>query len=237
MKRYYISHPYTGNEEWNKADAENIRAALKAKYPKKCFINPLGMFGNEDMDYCGALSDAMELLSCCDAIILCAGWEKSTGCRAEKALAMQLELEIEYFNWNEHVPKKAIKDKSDKPLEENSCVEEIPKWEGNGNDEYIDFIRDKLPERERYEQLAEEADELGKAALKFIRASGMSKNLTPLGKQTAFSNLQEEMIDVMMSYYLCMRGLSIEAAAKSPKWKRWAERLGYKNEQEEQQND
>ena len=97
MKRYYISHPYTGDEEKNKMDADRIRAALKDAHPGICFINPLGMFGNKDTDYCTALADAMELLSVCDAVIFCPGWEESTGCRAEKAFAIQQGIKIYYL--------------------------------------------------------------------------------------------------------------------------------------------
>ena len=97
MKRYYISHPFTGNEEQNKADADRIRAALKEAHPDICFMNPLGMFGNKDTDYCTALADALELLSSCDAVIFCRGWEDSTGCRAEKAFAMQQGIKVMYI--------------------------------------------------------------------------------------------------------------------------------------------
>lgn len=97
MKRYYISHPFTGNEEKNKADADRIRAALKENHPDICFMNPLGMFGNKDTDYCTALADALELLSSCEAVIFCPGWEESTGCRAEKAFAMQQGIKIMYL--------------------------------------------------------------------------------------------------------------------------------------------
>lgn len=61
-------------------------------------MNPLGMFGDENADYCTALADALELLSCCEAIILCPGWEKSTGCRAEKAYAIHTGIKITYLN-------------------------------------------------------------------------------------------------------------------------------------------
>lgn len=97
MKRYYISHPFTGNEEKNKADADRIRAALKEAHPDICFMNPLGMFGNKDTGYCTALADALELLSSCEAVIFCPGWEDSTGCRAEKAFAMQQGIRIMYL--------------------------------------------------------------------------------------------------------------------------------------------
>ena len=97
MKRYYVSHPFTGDEEANLADAERIRAELKARHPHICFMNPLGMFGDENADYSMALADALELLSCCEAIILCPGWEKSTGCRAEKAYAIHTGIKIHYL--------------------------------------------------------------------------------------------------------------------------------------------
>lgn len=119
MKRYYISHPYTGNEEHNKADAERIRSTLKVANPEICFMNPLGMFGGKETDYCTALSDALELLSCCDAIVLCPGWEKSTGCRAEKAFAMQQGIAIKYFNEADFAQKKATKNNCDNTAKEN----------------------------------------------------------------------------------------------------------------------
>lgn len=98
MKRYYVSHPFTSDEKANLADAERIRAELKACYPHICFMNPLGMFGDENADYCTALADALELLSCCEAIILCPGWEQSTGCRAEKAYAIHTGIKIHYLD-------------------------------------------------------------------------------------------------------------------------------------------
>ena len=98
MKRYYVSHPFTGDEKANLADAECIHAELKARHPHICFMNPLGMFGDENADYCTALADALELLSCCEAIILCPGWEKSTGCRAEKAYAIHTGIKIHYLD-------------------------------------------------------------------------------------------------------------------------------------------
>lgn len=98
MKRYYVSHPFTGDEKANIADAGRIRAELKARHSNICFMNPLGMFGDENADYCTALADALELLSCCEAIILCPGWEKSTGCRAEKAYAIHTGIKIHYLD-------------------------------------------------------------------------------------------------------------------------------------------
>ena len=94
MKRVYISHPFGGNEEANLEDARRIRAALKEAHPEVCYINPLGQFGDENTDYTTALADALELLSVCQEAIFCPGWEKSTGCRAERAYCMQQGIVI-----------------------------------------------------------------------------------------------------------------------------------------------
>ena len=61
-------------------------------------MNPLGMFGDENADYCTALADALELLSCCEAIVLRPGWEKSIGCRAEKAFAIREGITVKYLS-------------------------------------------------------------------------------------------------------------------------------------------
>lgn len=89
MKRVYISHPYTGDEERNLDHAARVRAALKEAHPEVCYLNPLGMFGGPDTDYTTALADALELLSICNEAIFCKGWETSTGCRAERAYCIQ----------------------------------------------------------------------------------------------------------------------------------------------------
>ena len=94
MKRVYISHPFTGDEHYNLEHAGKVRAALKEAHPDVCYINPLGMFGDEDTDYTTALADALELLSVCEEAIFCPGWEKSTGCRAERAFCMQQGIVI-----------------------------------------------------------------------------------------------------------------------------------------------
>lgn len=94
MKRVYISHPFTGDENYNLEHAGKVRAALKEAHPDVCYLNPLGMFGDEDTDYTTALADALELLSVCEEAIFCPGWEKSTGCRAERAFCMQQGIVI-----------------------------------------------------------------------------------------------------------------------------------------------
>ena len=100
---------------------------------------------------------------------------------------------------------------------------------------YLDFILKKMDERTLLEQLAEEASELSQAALKLIRAKGLSENVTPKRDDNITQNLTEEMMDcsIVMALLCCKdekirtAGLDRKDMEESPKWKRWAERLGY----------
>ena len=103
-------------------------------------------------------------------------------------------------------------------------------------EDYRDFILEKIDERTLLEQLAEEASELSQAALKLIRARKLSENVTPKTGESVTQNLVEEMIDCnIVTALLCLKDKKIKTAVlnsgymeESPKWKRWAERLGYK---------
>ena len=44
MKWCYISHPYTGDEEKNKAEAAEIHRKLQELHPDILFLNPLAAF-------------------------------------------------------------------------------------------------------------------------------------------------------------------------------------------------
>lgn len=94
-------------------------------------------------------------------------------------------------------------------------------------DKYYMKVYNRLTEREALEHLAEEAAELGKAALKKIRASGFSHNTTPITPEQAQADLDEEAIDVLCLLDVLGYGLRelLEAETESPKWERWAERL------------
>ncbi len=95
---------------------------------------------------------------------------------------------------------------------------------------YAAFVKWKLTPRDLLEQLAEECCELGKAALKLIRAMHMSKNLTPASSSDVAANFREEIMDVLAVLYL------LETPDLEPivddywKWERWAKRLGYEEE-------
>lgn len=87
------------------------------------------------------------------------------------------------------------------------------------------FVSNNLTEREKLEQLAEEATELAQAALKAIRAKKLSNNSTPTTEDTANMNLAEEVDDVLMCICLYYGGVPF-GVESNPKWERWARRLG-----------
>ena len=131
----------------------------------------------------------------------------------------------------------------------------------NPNIDYIEFILTKLTRRDILEQLAEEASELaevgnrisicandlGKSAIKLIRSTEDTNNVTPMEckdvvrdiKLISYSignhrttRLEEECSDVNMCLDLLHHiddGEPIEKfhTLDNPKWKRWAERLGF----------
>lgn len=63
--------------------------------------------------------------------------------------------------------------------------------------EYAKYVRDTLPTRDKLEQVAEEAAELSQAALKLIRAYGLSENPTPMDSGEAMNNFYEEIQDLL----------------------------------------
>ena len=93
---------------------------------------------------------------------------------------------------------------------------------------YQEYILSVLTERELLEQLTEEAAELQQAAMKCIRAEGLSNNTTPVSAGQARTNLQEEFSDILMVAEL----LELIDCQNEKKWQRWAERLGYKDDEE-----
>lgn len=98
---YYVSHPYTGNEEKNKKEAREITARLKTEYPQHIFLNPLDTFQyTEGWPYEQALKNCIELLCNCDGIIMTGDWQHSRGCKKEREVADQLYMEItELEDW------------------------------------------------------------------------------------------------------------------------------------------
>ena len=44
MKKIYLSHPYTGDEERRRAEAAKIQRDLQGRFPDMIVMNPLAMF-------------------------------------------------------------------------------------------------------------------------------------------------------------------------------------------------
>lgn len=89
---------------------------------------------------------------------------------------------------------------------------------------YKEYVLSVLSERELLEQLTEEAAEMQQAAMKCIRAEGLSNNTTPVSAGQARTNLQEEFSDILTVAEL----LELIDCRNDKKLQRWAERLGYK---------
>ena len=92
--------------------------------------------------------------------------------------------------------------------------------------ENIKYVQNKLSRRDLYEMLAEEAAELSQAALKVIRAEGMSGSVTPITAEEAHANLNEEVVDVLV----VLAALNVEifnAKLANEKAQRWVDRLRF----------
>lgn len=89
-------------------------------------------------------------------------------------------------------------------------------------------VANQLGKREKLEQVAEESAELGKAALKVIRAEGLSDNPTPISLHEAVQSFYEEFQDVLIAMRVLIspsKYASLLDVDNSPKFKRWYERL------------
>lgn len=96
-------------------------------------------------------------------------------------------------------------------------------------------IADQLGKREKLEQVAEESAELGKAALKLIRAKKLSYNPTPTTLDEATQNFYEEFRDVLIAMRVTLspnKWANLIDVDNSPKFKRWYERLEEKKDEE-----
>lgn len=88
MKVIYLAHPYGGDEQ-NVEDAKRIVKELVKIHHDKVFLSPLqatGFYYN-DIPYIEGMHHCLELLSRCDEIWFCKGWEDSKGCMMEYAFA------------------------------------------------------------------------------------------------------------------------------------------------------
>lgn len=91
-------------------------------------------------------------------------------------------------------------------------------------------IIDRIGEPAALEQLAEEATELAKAALKLARVK-RGNNPTPVTETEALENLHEEVSDVQVCCQVL--GLAPDNQIRGAKLNRWLDRLGVEYEVQE----
>lgn len=88
MKVAYLAHPFGGKRE-NVDDAKEKVRELVKKFPNHVFLSPLQATGfyYDDIPYLDSMKHCLELLSRCDEIWFCDGWQDSKGCMMEYAFA------------------------------------------------------------------------------------------------------------------------------------------------------
>lgn len=71
MTLHYLSHPFTGDEEKNRAVAEAIQRELQEKHPRVIYVNPLANFkALAGMPYGKILDYCLALLMRCDSVTM-----------------------------------------------------------------------------------------------------------------------------------------------------------------------
>lgn len=95
MKLVYLAHPYGGNKA-NVEDAKQIVRQLVRKFSGIVFLSPLQATGfyYDDIPYLDGMEHCLELLSRCDEIWLCDGWQDSRGCCMEYAAAKTADMPV-----------------------------------------------------------------------------------------------------------------------------------------------
>lgn len=87
-KLCYMSHPYTsfGDKAQNKVQSIIIATAL-SHFNKLNILNPIGFL--PELSDEAAMAKCRDLYNACDVVILCEGWEQSTGCNQEYQWALE----------------------------------------------------------------------------------------------------------------------------------------------------
>lgn len=105
MRRYYISHPFTGDEERNRAEAAQIQRRLQERYPHCVFLNPLAMFAPlADMPYEQVMRYCLEMLRYSDEVIMAGDYVYSKGCLREFNEAIARRIPVTIYTGDEDAP-------------------------------------------------------------------------------------------------------------------------------------
>ena len=104
MKSIYISLPISGHEDTYEQRLDEAVEYVKEKYPEYDRIITPEYVANGLNERCSPiipsykdyLAEDIDVLTVCDAIFMCRGWENSKGCKAELAFAEAIGLTILY---------------------------------------------------------------------------------------------------------------------------------------------
>lgn len=96
-KLIYVAHPFRGLIE-NEKKVERIILQLIKDYPNYTFFSPIHATGYyyHEKTWEEGMKDCLRLLSVCDALWLCEGWEDSKGCCSEMDYAMSHGIECAF---------------------------------------------------------------------------------------------------------------------------------------------
>ena len=108
MKRklVYVAHPYGGKES-NRKKIDVIMGDLVLNDTSHDYVSPIHNFGYVYLtgdDYQRGLDICLGLLSHCDVLVLCDGWETSRGCQGECGHAVKMGIPVFTINeWKEQL--------------------------------------------------------------------------------------------------------------------------------------
>lgn len=98
MKKIYLSHPYTGDEERRRAEAAKIQWDLQGRFPDMIVMNPLAMFAAlEDMPYAQVMEYCLAVLQDCDLVVMAGDYMLSEGCLREYDAAFERDIPTKFY--------------------------------------------------------------------------------------------------------------------------------------------
>ena len=98
MKKIYLSHPYTGDEERRRAEAAKIQRDLQGRFPDMIVLNPLAMFAAlEDVPYEQVMEYCLAELQDCDLVVMAGDYLQSEGCLREYNAAYESDIPVKFY--------------------------------------------------------------------------------------------------------------------------------------------
>ena len=95
MLMHYLSHPFSGDEEKNRAEAEAIHRELQEKFPDVLYVSPIANFkALEGLDYDTIMRYCLELLGKCDVITVTGRYWENKGCMMEIEYAQKYGIPV-----------------------------------------------------------------------------------------------------------------------------------------------